>query len=63
MKIIRGNATLGVLDASIDSPAVLVTVEKHPLAAKAKDIGSAGVVTCIILCALVWAGVIWSAKI
>ena len=37
--------------------------EKHPLAAKAKDIGSAAVFTCIILFALVWAGVIWSAKI
>ncbi len=63
MKIICGNATSEVLDASIDFPAVLVTVEKHPLAAKAKDIGSAAVVTCIILFALVWAGVIWSAKI
>ena len=63
MKIIRGNATSGVLDASIDFPAVLVTVEKHPLPTKAKDIGSASVFTCIILFALVWAGVIWSAKI
>ena len=36
-----------------------VTVERHPLLGRAKDIGSAAVMLCLVFTVLVWAVVLW----
>jgi len=43
-----------LLNSAIESLADAVTLEEHPLIARAKDLGSAAVLLTLILVALVW---------
>jgi diacylglycerol kinase (ATP) len=47
-----------MINAAIESVVDLVTSEKQPLAARAKDIGSAAVFSCIVLFIIAWVVVI-----
>jgi diacylglycerol kinase (ATP) len=47
-----------MINTAIESVVDLVTSEKQPLAARAKDIGSAAVFSCIVLFIIAWVVVI-----
>lgn len=48
-----------LLNSALEALADTVTLDDHPLIARAKDLGSAAVLLSIILALLVWAAVIW----
>ena len=48
-----------LLNSALEALADTVTLEEHPLIARAKDLGSAAVLLAIIVALLVWAAVIW----
>lgn len=49
-----------LLNSALETLADSITIEHHPLIARAKDLGSAAVLLSIGLAVLVWAGVIWA---
>lgn len=48
-----------LLNSAVEAVCDAVTVERHPLLGRAKDIGSAAVMLCLIFTVLVWAVVLW----
>ena len=48
-----------LLNSGLEALCDAVTVERHPLIGRAKDIGSAAVMLCLIFTVLVWAVVLW----
>lgn len=48
-----------LLNSSIEATVDRIGGEEHPLAGRAKDLGSAAVLTAIALAALVWILVLW----
>ena len=50
-----------LLNSALEALADAVTVERHPLLGRAKDIGSAAVMLSLLLAAAVWLVVLWPA--
>jgi len=48
-----------LLNSAVEAVADAVTLDDHPLIARAKDLGSAAVLLAIVLAVLIWASVIW----
>ena len=48
-----------LLNSAIEALADAVTLERHPLIGRAKDIGSAAVLLSLVLAAGVWLAVLW----
>lgn len=48
-----------LLNTAVEAATDLAAKEKHPLAAKAKDCGSAAVLLAAAVAATVWAAVLW----
>ncbi|MBN9425058.1 MAG: diacylglycerol kinase [Burkholderiales bacterium] len=48
-----------LLNSALEALADTVTIENHPLIARAKDMGSAAVMLSLVLAALVWGVVLW----
>lgn len=48
-----------LLNSAVEAVCDAVTVEHHPLIGRAKDIGSAAVMLCLVFTVLVWAVVLW----
>ena len=48
-----------LVNSAIEALADAVSLERHPLIGRAKDIGSAAVLLSLLLAAGVWAGVLW----
>lgn len=49
-----------LLNSAVEHTVDLVTVEFHPLAKAAKDLGAAAVMLSLIAAALVWAVILWN---
>jgi diacylglycerol kinase (ATP) len=48
-----------LLNSAVEALADAVTIERHPLLGRAKDLGSAAVMLSLIFAAAVWAVVLW----
>lgn len=48
-----------LLNSAIEAVADAVSVERHPLLGRAKDLGSAAVMLCLLLAVITWAVVFW----
>jgi diacylglycerol kinase (ATP) len=48
-----------LLNSALEAVADAVTSAHHPLIGRAKDIGSAAVMCCLLLAALVWGVLLW----
>ena len=48
-----------LLNSALEALADAVSVSHHPLIGRAKDIGSAAVMLCLLLAALVWGVFLW----
>ena len=48
-----------LLNSALEALADALTVEPHPLLGRAKDLGSAAVMLCLLFMAVVWAVVLW----
>lgn len=48
-----------LLNSAIEALADAVTVERHPLLGRAKDLGSAAVMLCLLFAASVWVVLLW----
>ncbi len=48
-----------LLNSAIEALADTVSLECHPLLGRAKDLGSAAVMLCLIFCGAVWLTVLW----
>ena len=48
-----------LLNSALEALADALTVEPHPLLGRAKDLGSAAVMLCLLFAAVVWAVVLW----
>jgi diacylglycerol kinase (ATP) len=48
-----------LLNSAVEALCDAVTVERHPMIGRAKDIGSAAVMLCLCFTVLVWAVVLW----
>lgn len=48
-----------LLNSALEALADAVSVSPHPLIGRAKDIGSAAVMVCLLLAGLVWAVLLW----
>jgi diacylglycerol kinase (ATP) len=48
-----------LLNSAIEALADAVSVERHPLLGRAKDLGSAAVSLCLVFCVATWATVFW----
>ncbi len=48
-----------LLNSALEAVCDAVTVERHPLLGRAKDLGSAAVMLCLVFTVLVWAVVLW----
>ncbi len=48
-----------LLNSAVEALADAVTIERHPLLGRAKDLGSAAVMLSLIFAAVVWAVVLW----
>lgn len=51
-----------LLNSALEALADAVSLAEHPLIGRAKDIGSAAVMLCLLLVALVWGVVLWPAS-
>lgn len=49
-----------LLNSAIEAAVDRVSLDLHPLAGRAKDMGSAAVMLALLLCAGVWASAIWA---
>ena len=52
---------VALLTSSIDATTAPISLERHPLAKRAKDMGSAAVFLAIVNAVLIWACCLWSA--
>lgn len=50
-----------LLNSAVEAVADALTVERHPLLGRAKDLGSAAVMLSLLFAAAVWAVVLWPA--
>jgi diacylglycerol kinase (ATP) len=50
-----------LLNSALESCVDHISLERHPLAKRAKDMGSAAVSIAMLMAALLWAAVLWSA--
>jgi diacylglycerol kinase (ATP) len=48
-----------LLNSAVEAVADAVTIERHPLLGRAKDLGSAAVMLSLLLAVLTWAVVFW----
>ena len=48
-----------LLNSALEALADALTVEPHPLLGRAKDLGSAAVMMCLLFMVVVWAVVLW----
>jgi diacylglycerol kinase (ATP) len=48
-----------LLNSAIEAVVDRVSLERHPLAGRAKDLGSAAVMGALLLCGLVWGLALW----
>ncbi len=48
-----------LLNSALEALADALSVEQHPLLGRAKDLGSAAVMLCLLFGAVVWAVVLW----
>ena len=48
-----------LLNSAVEALADALSVEQHPLLGRAKDLGSAAVMLCLVFTAVVWAVVLW----
>ena len=48
-----------LLNSAIEAVADALTLERHPLIGRAKDLGSAAVMLALLLAAVVWTTVLW----
>ena len=48
-----------LLNSAIEALADALSVERHPLLGRAKDLGSAAVMVALLLCGGVWATALW----
>ncbi|HVL76786.1 MAG TPA: diacylglycerol kinase [Noviherbaspirillum sp.] len=48
-----------MLNSAIEALADAISSEHHPLLGRAKDLGSAAVMFCLLLCALVWGAALY----
>lgn len=48
-----------LLNSAVEAVCDAVTVERHPMIGRAKDLGSAAVMLCLIFTVVVWAVVLW----
>ncbi len=48
-----------LLNSAIEALADAVSADRHPLLGRAKDLGSAAVMLCLLQVAVVWAVVLW----
>jgi diacylglycerol kinase (ATP) len=48
-----------LLNSALEALADAVTLERHPLLGRAKEIGSAAVLMALLLAAMVWLTVLW----
>ena len=51
-----------LLNSALEALADAVSLAEHPLIGRAKDIGSAAVMWCLLIVALVWGVVLWPAS-
>lgn len=49
-----------LLNSALEAAVDRVSLDLHPLAGRAKDMGSAAVLLSLLLCAAVWASALWS---
>ena len=52
--------TVELLNSSIEAVVDYISLEKHPLAKKAKDMGSAAVFVSLVSCGVVWGCALWA---
>ncbi len=50
-----------LLNSAIEANTDHISTEQHPLAKRAKDLGSAAVLLAMLLAGIVWAAVLWKA--
>lgn len=50
-----------LLNSAVEAAVDRVSMDHHPLAGRAKDMGSAAVLLSLLLCGLTWLGALWSA--
>jgi diacylglycerol kinase (ATP) len=48
-----------LLNSAIEALADALSIEQHPLLGRAKDLGSAAVMLCLVFAAVVWAVALW----
>lgn len=48
-----------LLNSAVEALADTVSTERHPLLGRAKDLGSAAVMLCLLLAVLTWAVALW----
>ena len=48
-----------LLNSAVEALADTVSLERHPMLGRAKDLGSAAVMLCLLFCAAVWLTVLW----
>ena len=48
-----------LLNSAVEALADTVSLERHPMLGRAKDLGSAAVMLCLLFCVTVWLVVLW----
>lgn len=48
-----------LLNSAVEAVVDRIGVDPHPLAGRAKDMGSAAVMVALVIAALVWGGILW----
>ena len=48
-----------LLNSAVEALADTVSLERHPMLGRAKDLGSAAVMLCLLFCGAVWLTVLW----
>lgn len=48
-----------LLNSAVEALADTVSLDRHPMLGRAKDLGSAAVMLCLFFCAAVWLTVLW----
>jgi diacylglycerol kinase (ATP) len=51
--------TVELLNSAVEAVVDYISLEKHPMAKKAKDMGSAAVFVSLLSCGVVWAVGVW----
>ncbi len=51
---------LELMNSAVEAAVDRTSLEMHPLAGRAKDMGSAAVLLALLLCGFTWAGALWA---